>query len=414
MYMTCVSFLVGLAGCSDGGSGADDSAPNASSAAKPRGEAKGFDPPVKFGKAVKLPVDEHVKSWGFAQLGPRLYERTAAALNAYDTSSGRKLWSSPLGRKDWYTGTAGGVSDNQRIPPVFAQHNGRTDVLFAYADYTKGSGTEVDRTDVYLRAVDADTGKVSWTTRLPEPAKSTVSDLEPAVVGAQDGTAVVRVLTSTDDSSEDSESATTYAVDLNRRQVTWQEEHFAAGALDSGVVIGTQLGEEARFQSLHGWHSDQTDLGLAGRALTDGTPRWKLEGRSSVEIEPVGGGFFATGLLRDSRTGKTVPGGTDGTLLHCVYDQRSVVVCDSEEAVRGIDARTRKVLWTISADDNSRKKPNLGNAWHGAVYASTDTTSVILDARTGKDRRPFSGASPYMLNQYAAVNIDMVVYPTTG
>nr|WP_239081290.1 PQQ-binding-like beta-propeller repeat protein [Streptomyces coelicoflavus] len=406
--------MVGLTGCSEAGPEADNSASDASSAAKPRDEAKGFDPPVEFGKAVKLPVDEQVKSWGFAQLGPRLYERTAAALNAYDTSSGRRLWSSPLGRKDWYTGTAGGVSDDQRIPPVFAQHNGRTEVLFAYADYTKGSGTEVDRTDVYLRAVDADTGKVSWTTRLPGPGKSTVSDLEPAVVGAQDGTAVVRVLTSTNDSSEDSESATTYAVDLNRRQVMWQEERFAAGALDSGVVIGAQLGEEARFQSLLGWHSDQTDLGLVGRTLEDGTPLWKQEGRSSAEIEPVGGGFFATGPLRDSRTGETVPGGTDGTLLHCVYDQRSVVVCDSEETVRGIDARTRKVLWTISADDSSRKKPRVGNAWHGAVYAGTDTTGVILDARTGKDLRPFSGGSPYTINQYAAVSIDMVVYPATG
>ncbi|WP_327668020.1 MULTISPECIES: hypothetical protein [unclassified Streptomyces] len=406
--------LAGLTGCSDDGAGAGAKADDASSTAKPRAEAKGFDPPVKFGRAVKLPVDENVKSWGFAQLGPRLYERTAAALNAYDTSSGRKMWSSPLGRENWYTGKEGGVSDDQRIPPVFAQRNGSTDVLFAYADYTKGSGTEPDRTDVYLRAVDADSGKVSWTMRMPAPSESSVSDLEPAVVGAQNETAVVKVLTSTDESSEDSESATTYAVDLATRKVKWQEEGFAAATLDSGTVIGAQLGDEASFRSLDGWHSEKTDLALTGRALTDASPRWEQGGRASVDVEAVGGGFFTAGSLRDSRTGKPVPAGTDGTLLHCVYDQRSVVVCDNEETVRGIDARSRDVLWTISADDSSRKKPTVSNAWHGAVYASTDTGSVILDARTGKDRRPFAGASPYLLNQYAAVNIDMVVYPATG
>ncbi|MFE5792972.1 hypothetical protein ACFQ8C_10415 [Streptomyces sp. NPDC056503] len=406
--------MAGLAGCSGGGSGTDVEVPDASSAAKPGDEAKAFDPPVEFGEAVKLPVDERVKSWGFAQLGPRLYERTAAALDAYDTGSGRRLWSSAIGRKDWYTGKEGGVSDDQRIPPVFARQEGRTDVLFAYADYTEGAGTEVDRTDVYLRAVDADSGKVSWTMRLPAPTGSTVSDLEPAVVGAEEETAVVRVLTSTDESSGDSESATTYAVDLEKRQVTWQEDRFAAEALDSGVVVGAQLGDGAWFQSLDGWHSEETDLGLVGRALADGAPRWKQEGRSSVTVEPVGGGFFVTGSLRDSRTGKPVPGGTDGTFLHCVYDRRSVVVCDSKEAVRGIDARSREVLWTISADDPARKKPDVDNAWHGAVYARADADSVILDARTGRDRRPFGGVDPYMLNEYAAVNFDMVVYPAIG
>lgn len=104
-YVMCLTFavvLAGLTGCSDDGAGAGAKADDASSTAKPRAEAKGFDPPVKFGRAVKLPVDENVKSWGFAQLGPRLYERTAAALNAYDTSSGRKMWSSPLAAR---TGT---------------------------------------------------------------------------------------------------------------------------------------------------------------------------------------------------------------------------------------------------------------------------------------------------------------------
>lgn len=419
MHLALVAVLTGLAGCSGGASGTDADAgtPGAASGARPPAAAKvkAFDPPAKFGKDIALPVDEDIKDWGFALHGPTLYHRTSEALDAYDTHSGRKLWSSPLGRKDWYTGKEGVPSDDQTIPPVFAQQDGHTGVLFAYADYTKGSGTERNRTDVYLRSVDADSGKVSWTVRLPAPKGATVSDLEPAVIGAEGGTAAVRVLTSTDDSGSDGgQSATTYAVDLKSHQVTWQKDGFAGGALDSGVVIGAQLGDKATFQAIDGWHSQQEDLALAGLALTDGSPSWKQEGRTDVEVEQVGGGFFVAGSLRDSRTGEPVPSGPSGSFIHCFYDHRSVVVCDTKETARGIEAQSRKVLWTISEDDPSRKKPEVKNAFHSAVYATADAEGVILDARTGKDRGLYDGASTYAINQYAAMGIDMNVYPAIG
>ncbi|MEE1815139.1 hypothetical protein PUR59_08935 [Streptomyces sp. SP18ES09] len=419
MHLALAAVLTGLVGCSadasekDAGAGA----PGASSGAEaPAPEKmKAFDPPVKFGKEIALPVDEDIKDWGFALNGPTLYHRTSAALDAYDTHTGRKLWSSPLGRKDWYTGKEGQPSDDQTIPPVFARQDGRTEVLFAYADYTKGSGTERDRTDVYLRSVDADSGKVSWTVRLPAPKGATVSDLEPAVIGAEGGTAAVRVLTTPDDAGSDGgQSATTYAVDLKSHRVTWQEDGFAGGVLDSGIVIGARLGEEASFQAIDGWHSREGDLVLAGLALTDGSPRWKTEGHRGVEVERVGGGFFVAGSLRDSRTGELVPGAPDGSFIHCFDDQRSVIVCDTKETARGIDARTRKVLWTVSEDDPARKKPDVHNAFHGAVYASADADGVILDARTGKDRSLWSGGSAYVINEYAGADIDLSVYPATG
>lgn len=67
------------------------------------------------------------------------------------------------------------------------------------------------------------------------------------MIGAEDGTAAVRVLTSTDDSdsgSDGGQSATTYAVDLTSRQVTWQKDGFAGGVLDGGVVIGARTGKD--------------------------------------------------------------------------------------------------------------------------------------------------------------------------
>lgn len=410
---------LGLAGCSGGSSGkdadADAAAPGAAGAAKPPVKAKAYDPPTTFGKSVQLPVDEDIKDWGFALRGPTLYHRTSAALDAYDTGSGRRLWSSDIGRKDYYTGKEGQPSDDQTIPPVFAEQDGHTGVLFAYADDTKGSGTTPDRTDVYLRSVDADTGKVSWTARLPAPKGATVSYLEPAVIGAEDGTAVVRVFTDTNPTpSEDGESATTYAVDLKTHRTVWQKEGFSGSALDSGVVVGARLGPEATFQVLTGWNSQKEDLALTGLALADGAQRWKQGGRSGVDIDQVGGGFFIAGSLRDSRTGALVPGGESGDFFHCYYDQKSVVVCDNKEAVHGIDAQTHKVLWTISGNDPSRKKPEVNNAFHGAVYASAGTDGVILDARTGKDRGLYEGASGYVMNEYASVDIDLEVNPATG
>ncbi|MFF0275560.1 hypothetical protein [Streptomyces sp. NPDC004330] len=419
IHLAIAAALGGLVGCSGGASGtdADAGAPGASSGAgtPAASKAKAFDPPVRFGKAIPLPVDEDIKDWGFALLGPTLYHRTSEALDAYDTRSGQKLWASPLGREDWYTGKEGQPSDDQTIPPVFARQDGHTGVLFAYADYTKGAGTERDRTDVYLRSVDANSGKVSWTIRLPAPKGATVGDLEPAVIGAEGGTAAVRVLTDTSGSGSDrGESATTYGVDLKSHRVIWQKDAFAGGAVDSGVVVGARLGDEASFQAIDGWHSPQEDLALTGLALTDGSPRWEQEGGTAVEVQQVGGGFFVAGSLRDSRTGALVPSAPDGSFIECFDDRRSVIVCDTEETARGIDARSREVLWTISEDDPARKKPDVQNAFHGAVYAAADADGVILDARTGKDRSLWEGASAYVVNEYATVDIDMEVSPATG
>lgn len=406
MCLTLAVVLSGLAGCSDN----TDAGP----AAKSEASAKAFDPPLKFGKGVKLAHDEDVKTWGFALLGPKVYVRTDKGLDAYDTRSGRRLWSSALDRKGRYTGTAGVPEDDRHIPPVFVQQGERTEVLFAFTDYTKGSGTGVDRTDVHLRAVDAGSGKVSWTARLPAPTGMGISDMEPAVVGAEKGTAVVAALAGTNDSSEDSESAVTYAVDLSTHRVTWKQEGFAAAAVDSGTVVGAQVRDRATFEQLGGWHAEEEDLALTGRAMADGTVLWKDEGHSSLEVSRVGGGLFATeAALHDSRTGKAVAG-VDGAYNTCYYDQQSVVVCGNDETVRGVDTRSRKVLWTISEEDPSRRMPTIQAAWHGAVYANAAPDYVVLDAKTGKDRTTFKGPYLFLVNEYAGMDRDMVAYPATG
>ncbi|MFF9066339.1 hypothetical protein ACF09E_13395 [Streptomyces sp. NPDC014891] len=172
--------------------------------------------------------------------------------------------------------------------------------------------------------------------------------------------------------------------------------------------------DEASFQAVDGWHSSQEDLAPTGLALADGSPRWEQEGGIAVEVTQVGGGFFVAGSLRDSRTGALVPSAPDGSFLECFDDRRSVIVCDTAETARDIDARSREVLWTISSDAPAGKKPDVQNVFHGAVYAAADADGVILDARTGKDRTPWEGASAYVGNEYATVDIGKEVSPATG
>jgi len=414
MCLTFAVVLSGVAGCSDGSSGAGGKAPpDAGPKAKPETSAKAFDPPLKFGKGVKLAHDEDVKTWGFAPLGLKAYVRTDKGLDAYDTRSGRKLWSSALDRKNRYTGTVGRSEVDWGIPPVFVQQGERTQVLFAFTDSTKGSGTNVDRADVYLRAVDADSGKVSWTTQMPAPTGMTISDMEPTVVGAENGTAVVAAFAYPDNSA-DSDSAVTYAVDLSTHEVTWKQQGFAAAAVDSGTVVGTQVPDQATFGQLGAWRAEEGDLALTGRAIADGTVRWKDEGRLSLEVEHVGGGLFTTeSALHDIRTGEAVAD-VHGAYLSCDYDQQSVAVCVNDKTVLGVDTGSRKVLWTISEDDPSRKMPTIQAAWHGAVYAHAGPDYVVLDAKTGKDRKTFSGPHLFLVNEYTGMDLDMVAYPATG
>ncbi|MEV8227175.1 hypothetical protein AB0P41_14170 [Streptomyces sp. NPDC079167] len=403
-----------LAGCSGGSSEGSGKVPEAGQAAGPAARAKAFDPPLKFGEGVKPEYDEDVKTRGFALLGPRAYIRTDAGLDAYDVATGKKIWSSALVREGRYTGTAGEDLDDRQIPPVFVEQGDRTVALYAYSDHTKGTGTAVDRTDVYLRAVDADSGKVSWTTQLPAATGMGVGDMEPVVVGAQDGTVIVMALTSLEESSGDGESAVTYAVDVGTQRVKWQEQGFAASAVDSGIVAGAQVGDGAGFQSLLGWSADEDPLTLTGRSVTDGSVSWKDEGSRGLVMDPVGGGLFVSNFaLHDIRTGKPAAGVDGGDMLSCYYDQQSVVVCEGDDYVWGVEASSRKVLWEISGENPARKLPSIEGALHGVVYGSTPDR-VILDAKTGKDKTTFTGPSLYLVNEYAAMDIDMVTYPATG
>ncbi|MCF1599004.1 hypothetical protein [Streptomyces muensis] len=47
--------------------------------------------------------------------------------------------------------------------------------------------------------------------------------------------------------------------------------------------------------------------------------------------------------------------------------------------------------------------PDISTVFHGAVYGETENGSVILDARTGKDKASGAGDAPSAVNEYAGL-----------
>ncbi|WP_215178308.1 PQQ-binding-like beta-propeller repeat protein [Streptomyces sp. ISL-10] len=426
LVLAAAATMTLLTGCSSG----------SPEGGKPSGQGAGpstkaYDPPRKFGKGVKLSADENANA-EVALRGTTAYLLNDDGLEAYNTRTGSKLWT--VSGPD---GMSTGVEERFRLkddaPPVLAQQSGRTLALFAYQAYTPGSGTTADVSSAHLRAVDADTGKVSWTAELPVPAgESFVDDSTPTVVGAESGTAVVTVRTTPEDGNGETRSAITYGVDLNSHQVNWRQDDFGAAALESGTVVGAQLPDAAQIDSER-WFADDGGIGIVGRSASDGAVRWK-DSRNlyGLKIERVGAGLFSAEVnvefkenpsdfeLLDTGTGKLPSGMTKDSSaaisgLGCVYDQRSVVVCEGEGSLAALDARTHKVLWRMSDDDPARKVPTFLTTWHGAVYGHVAGNGyVILDASTGKDRGTYDEGFLRAVNEYGGLDQDLTVYPATG
>ncbi|MFF3325335.1 hypothetical protein [Streptomyces sp. NPDC002889] len=417
-----------LAGCTNSSSGEEGQpAPPTTGPS-----AKAFDPPLTFGRDVELEREEEEQTRDVGLRGRTAYVLEDTALDAYDTRTGRKLWS-VSDPETFDTGATQRTADKESAPLVFVEQGRHTVVLFAFQNTTQGTGTGVSRTSVHLRAVDADTGKVSWTAELPVPAAKDVGISSQAVVGADGETAVVAVRTTSSDPHDDTSTAITYGVDLNTHRVTWEQKDFEAAAVDSGGVVGAQIPDTAEVDS-EGWvATDDAPIALVGRSVADGAVRWKDPRELfGLKVERVGGGLFRARVnvefkehpadyqLLDVSTGRLPAGMTAGSLAaldgECVHDQRSVVVCAGESVMNAWDTRRHKMLWTLSEDDASRNVPTLLTAWHGAVYAWNDDNAgyVVLDGTTGKDRGTFEGAHVYLVNEYGGLDVGLTAYPATG
>lgn len=427
-----------LAGCSGGSSGPLEGKRPVREEASAAPAAKAYDPPRRFsggGGRLSATEAEHTEA---ALWGTKAFVLTETSLTAYDTrGSGGPAWS--VRKPD---GMSTGVDERARVwestRPSVVKQGGRAQVLFAYQKYTPGQGTEKDTSAVSLRAVDADSGTEAWKVTLPAPrAMAFGDDTSAAVVGIEGDMVVVTARTTPDfdDAYDEARSMVTYGIDLLKHRVAWQESGFGARTITDGVIAGEQLPEYAEIGT-ENWTAREGGMRLVGRSVSDGTVRWK-DSRNlfGLKIESMGAGLMSVDMvlefkenhgtyaLLDGATGKRPSGMTENSVADfaytgrsCVYDQRSVVVCESaDHSLAALDARSHQLLWQITEDDPSREVPSMTTAWHGTVYAGVaGHGGVLLDARTGKDDGAYSAGNLTQVNAYGGLDQDLTVYEAAG
>lgn len=126
-------------------------------------------------------------------------------------------------------------------------------------------------------------------------------------------------------------------------------------------------------------------------------------------------------LPMNLRTGKS-PVKSDqpiqSTTLNCRPSSASAVVCASpDNTVIAWDVKANKRLWSLPT--TARRAPLVTNVTDGLIFGFLDETSVVLDAKTGKDLVTNAGAAPTDVNAdggvytYMGVAFDVPVYGST-
>ena len=369
--------------------------------------AKAYDPPLKFEDPASQDIAGGLGegSWSVRLDGAKAYAASGDEVKAVDALDGKQLWSvKPQGQPSDHTDY--GTDDVPR--PTLVPVDGKPAVLAAFAVTVPGTGTTPDRPRIEVTAVDAASGKRVWTTTFDRPAGD--DDSPPVIVGSDGNDAVV--------SLGQDENAVTFGIAFATRTTAWTAKGFAARFADDGVVVG--------FADTNGDADGGTVLEGIGSA--DGKRVWSQDvpKLATVTVKPVGGGLFTvewntpghdpqfTEALLAASTGRPPVGFSAASVagldrLTCQYDERTTLVCTSEPAqstskrVFALDSKTFNELWSIDEKNGSRLVPEVSTVWHGAVYGETDNGSVVLDARSGKDRATNPGVTPFEVSEYAGL-----------
>ncbi|GAA1036288.1 hypothetical protein GCM10009557_46590 [Virgisporangium ochraceum] len=312
--------------------------------------------------------------------------------------------------------------------PTLTTVNGRATVLMPFLAEAPAQGTTPGRPMLEVTSIDPNNGEVDWRFEIPldgwtAPTGNNVAEVR--IAGVDDGVAVIRL----EENNRTRMRGDTYAVDLATRKVLWHQTGFESRAVAGGVVVGRRpgtgqsppvqvLGLDVRTgrqkwasarptDSLRDVHPAGPTLAIVGGAL----------GGNQDYLDVVD---IASGKVVRSRSQKS---GERGLLVtgRCVYDERSVVVCDGTDWIMGIDATSGAELWSI-VDGGQRLLLHPTGAWHGAVYGWVDGPKpVVLDARTGADREANPGTSPSVVNASMAIgpwpgtpNAGSAIYPVLG
>ncbi|OXM72515.1 MULTISPECIES: PQQ-binding-like beta-propeller repeat protein [Amycolatopsis] len=432
--VTCLAAVITVSGC--GGSGDDPVTGPATSASAGRAststapEAKTADPPTAFdaAAAVALPTTAlRANAAGsvvstFAALRDRTaYIITPTALTAVDVLTGQQKWTVPV---DGEPGDPNGQS-GPFVNPTGPRPPAVTDELAVAAVpvVIPERGTTPASIALSVVAAEAESGTKRWQVDIPL-SSSPYADAQNAVTQV---VAVTRTAVIASYGKQD-EDHLTVALDPASGRILWDRKDYHAGSVHGDVLVGTDYNVPENSSMTQATAVD----------VTTGQQKWVGARESSrltmIPADPslvvVNRTDYGTGhpflLFLDPATGaeKVKLEGERGfgsrAYGECLYDERSVLLCQQDGVLTGYDAKTAAKLWSLPDRAANRVAPgSVTTAWHGAVYGTTEGGQpIVLDAATGRDRSTEPGAVPVLVSRYAGIGVDdngtPVAYPVKG
>jgi outer membrane protein assembly factor BamB len=271
-------------------------------------------------------------------------------LRAVDVLTGKQQWRAAIEGTPVQPDAPQGpfVNDAGPRPPAVSS-DGKT-VVAAVPVAEPGKGTTPGHQAISVLAVDADSGRAQWSTKVPVSA-DVAGDLQTSAVTDVVAVTDVAVVVTYHD-----EGTTTAVIDPSNRKTLWQRDHYKASTVIGETVFGTEFDEPTEMFS----HMQATALDL-----TTDQQRWTAAPASSaITVIPAGKDAVVVDridydsgngnlLFLDPATGQEQadvgvdrPLGAQGSVFGtCTYDQRSVIIClPYQQQVIAYDATTGKAL----------------------------------------------------------------------
>jgi hypothetical protein len=373
------------------------------------------DPPVSFAQGgPRLPISASVdrRDRSVTLVGKTAFVATRHAVQVVSLRSGavRRTIAppAPSGTPPSRSSSSGPL--DRGPAPVVTSLFGHKVVLSAYLQASPGQGTTPGTLSIVVEVITPARPYDARSVRVPIPGQpESAGPLTPAslhVIGASDGIVVVA-------RTRGSQNPVTRALDLGSGKPLWTSSKIVPKTVYRHTLLASRedaKGEthlvgldvakgKSRWTSKRGLISDPSVFGAAGKHVLVSGTLYTGNAYNYLSLLDV-----TTGQHRDVKKPSE-----DARSYRCVYDQQRTSVCsgDLHHQVLGVDARSGKVLWQIGGPGHQdRLVPHISTTFHGAVYGSTRNGSVVLDARTGKDRNTHPGLTPVLVNRYVGVAPD--------
>ena len=407
-----VLVAVTLASCggSHGAARAQSTSKATASATSTAPAPPSFDPPTAFDAkrplALPQPASANTTLGGrqnapppIALLGVTAVIQSASGTELVNTATYQTLPSvrpnnAVLGSKEQLA-----ASSTASIP-VATTLDGEPIALSAFAVRLPGRGTTPPALGLELDVTAASGRRVAAITAHLSGSLTSLAQVPTATIAGVSGSEVIIAVGGGADSTQ------SVAVSLTTHRVLWHRANFAPQVTAHGVAVGLishgvdNPGHLVGVSAALGVQLWRSPLGLGAAQIALGGPRTAVVSTSSSAssaselalLNVTSGTEHVLGHAREFGSGLT---------WTCSFDDRSVDVCTAASPSTqtfGLDGRSGKLLWQLPDRRQNRIAPTVTDAWHGAVYGYTANGPVVLNARTGRDRRDAPGISPVLVD----------------